>query len=182
MAARGYGPPPSLSTQARATRHPASIACGGAVRSIWRRRMADSPALPLDLSDYFGARSGHVVALGLRYVAHGDDWCELALDYDRRLISDLATGILASGPIVSLIDTAAGAAVTVRHGHTAEATLDLRVDYLRPARSGNAVFARCECYRLTRRIGFVRGIAYDGDAGDPIAHVAGTFVLGGGQP
>jgi uncharacterized protein (TIGR00369 family) len=145
--------------------------------------MADSPALPLDPRDSFDTRSGHVVALGLRYVAHGIDWVELALDYDRRLISDLTTGILASGPIVSLIDTAAGAAIAVRHGRLPEATLDLRVDYLRPARPGETATARCECYRLTRRIGFVRGIAHDGDPGDPIAHVAGTFVLAGGiQP
>lgn len=145
--------------------------------------MADSPAPPLDPRDYFDARSGHVVALGLRYVAHGADWVELALDYDRRLISDLATGILASGPIVSLIDTATSVAIAVRHGQLPEATLDLRVDYLRPACPGETVIARCECYRLTRRIGFVRGIAHDGDAGDPIAHVTGTFVLAGGiQP
>jgi uncharacterized protein (TIGR00369 family) len=141
--------------------------------------MADSPTPQLDPRDYFDARSGHVVALGIRYVGHGADWCELALDYDRRLISDLATGILASGPIVSLIDTATGAAVGVRHGHLPEATLDLRIDYLRPAEPGRTVFARSECYRLTRRIGFARGIAHDGDAERPIAHVAATFVLGG---
>lgn len=127
------------------------------------------------------ARSGHIVALGLRYVAHGEDWCELALDYDRRLISDVQTGVLASGPIVSLIDSAAAAAVGLRHGATPHATLDLRVDYLRPAKPGQAVIARGECYRLTRRIAFVRGIAHDGDATDPIAHVAATFVLEAGE-
>ena len=124
------------------------------------------------------AKGGHVVALGLRYVAHGDNWCELALDYDRRLVSDATSGILASGPIVSLMDTAAGFAVwTRRRRFAAQATLDLRLDYLRPARAGSAVTGRAECYRLTRRVAFVRGVAHDGDSADPVAHLAGTYML-----
>ena len=62
------------------------------------------------------SRGGHAVALGLRYVAHGEDWCELALAYDRRLVSDATSGILASGPIVSLMDSTAGCAVWCRRG------------------------------------------------------------------
>jgi uncharacterized protein (TIGR00369 family) len=124
------------------------------------------------------ARAGHIIALGLRHVAHGHDWCELALDYDRRLVSDATSGILASGPIVSLMDTASGFAVWLRRGAMRpQATLDLRVDYLRPARPGAAVTGRAECYRLTRRVAFVRGVAHDGYPDDPVAHVAGTYML-----
>jgi len=124
------------------------------------------------------AKAGHIVALGLRYVAQGPDWCEFALDYDRRLVSDATTGILASGPIVSLMDTAAGFAVWTKRGRFArQATLDLRLDYLRPSRPGQAVTGRVECYRLTRRIAFVRGVAHDGDAADPVAHLTGTYMI-----
>jgi acyl-coenzyme A thioesterase PaaI-like protein len=56
------------------------------------------------------------------------------------------------------------------------ATLDLRVDYLRPATPGKTVVGRGECYRITRSIAFVRGQAHDGDPADPLAHVAGTFM------
>ena len=31
-------------------------------------------------------------------------------------------------------------------------TIDLRLDYLRPALKGETVIARCECYKLTRQI------------------------------
>lgn len=124
------------------------------------------------------AKGGHIMALGLHHVAHGDDWCEFALAYDRRLVSDATSGILASGPIVSLMDTVAGFAVWVRRGAFArQATLDLRLDYLRPSRVGQTVIGRAECYRLTRRVAFVRGVAHDGDAADPIAHLAGTYML-----
>lgn len=124
------------------------------------------------------SKAGHIVALGLRFVAHGPDWCEFAIDYDRRLVSDATTGILASGPIVSLMDTAAGFAVWARRGRFApQATLDLRLDYLRPSRPGHAVTGRAECYRLTRRIAFVRGLAHDGDPDHAVAHLTATYMI-----
>ncbi len=123
-------------------------------------------------------KSGHVVALGLRLTGHGADYCELAIDYDRRLVSDATSGILASGPIVSLMDTAAGFSVWARRGGFApQATLDLRLDYLRPARPGQTVTGRAECYRLTRRVAFVRGLAHDGDPDDPVAHLTATYMI-----
>ena len=68
------------------------------------------------------------------------------------------SGILASGAIVSLLDTAGGASVWMALGHFQPiVTIDLRLDYLRPAIKGETVIARCECYKLTRAIGFVRG-------------------------
>lgn len=136
---------------------------------------ASSPFDPLGLLGR--GRSGHTVALGCEYVAHGEDWCELALPYDRRLISDLATGTLASGPIVSLMDSAAGVAVWLKCGQLEPTvTLDLRVDYLRPARPGRRVIGRCHCYRLTPRIAFIEGTAHDGDPDRPVARVAGSFL------
>jgi acyl-coenzyme A thioesterase PaaI-like protein len=57
-----------------------------------------------------------------------------------------------------------------------QATLDLRVDYLRPAVPGRAVIGRGSCYRMTRSIAFVRGFAHDGDPDDPVANVTGTFM------
>jgi uncharacterized protein (TIGR00369 family) len=141
----------------------------------YRVRMA--PAF--DPAAYIGSlRAGHIVALGLRYRAHGDGWCELALGYDRRLVSDPVSGILASGPIVSLLDMATTMAIWVKRGGIRpHATLDLRLDYLRPARPGAPVTGHAECYRLTRRVAFVRGLAHDGDPADPVAHLAGTFML-----
>lgn len=121
---------------------------------------------------------GHSGALGARYLSHSTDWMELALDYRADLIGDEDTGVLASGPIIALMDMATSLAVWTRRGaFRPQATLDLRVDYLRAATPGRTIIGRGECYRLTRRIAFVRGMAHDGDADDPIAHVAGTFMM-----
>jgi len=125
---------------------------------------------------------GHAGTLGIVY--HGRDdtggkgWVELALPYGDALIGDPDSKVLASGPIIALMDMATSVAVWVKRGKFApQATLDLRVDYLRPAVPGRTVIGRGECLKITRSIAFVRGIAYDETPDDPLAHVAGTFML-----
>lgn len=131
-----------------------------------------------DPKRFFAGRYGHGGALGIGYHDHGEDWCELVLPWNVQLIGDPARGVLASGPILALMDMATSIGVWLRRGRfLPHATLDLRIDYLRPATPERTVFGRGECYRVTRSIGFVRGQAHDGDPGDPIAHVAGTFMF-----
>jgi len=121
---------------------------------------------------------GHGGAIGIAYHDHGDDWVELSLPYDERLIGMPDSGIIASGPIISLMDMATSIAIWVRIGRFRhQATLDMRVDYLRPATPGRTLFGRGECYAVTRSVGFVRGTAHDGNAADPVAHVGGTFMF-----
>ena len=122
-------------------------------------------------------RHGHTGRLGLSYRAHGADWVELEMPYAPELVGDADSGVLASGPIIALMDVATSLAVWTRRARfVPHATLDLRVDYLRPAAPGRTVVGRGECYRLTRQISFIRGQAHDGDPDDPVAHVAGTYM------
>jgi uncharacterized protein (TIGR00369 family) len=123
-------------------------------------------------------KRGHGGRLGIRYFDHGSDWVELVLDYDASLAVDRETGILASGPIITLMDQATSVAVWARADQfRPQATLDLRIDYLRAAIPGRSVIGHGECYRITRKIAFVRGHAHDGDPADPIAHVVGTYMF-----
>ena len=120
---------------------------------------------------------GHGRALGMEFGASGDDWTELVLPWREELVGVPASGILASGAIVSLIDTASGTAVWAAIGKFSPlVTIDLRIDYLRPAFHGENVRARCECTKLTKRIAFTRGTAFVGDK--PIAYSSGTFMIG----
>jgi len=121
---------------------------------------------------------GHGGAIGIHYLDHGDDWVELGLAYDERLIGMPESGIIASGPIVSLMDMATSLAIWIRLGaYRHQATLDLRVDYLRPATPGRTIVGRGICYGTTHSIAFVRGMAHDGDPEDPVANVTGTFMF-----
>jgi uncharacterized protein (TIGR00369 family) len=126
----------------------------------------------------FAGQIGHGGALGFTYRDHGPDWAEIALDYSEKLIGVAETGVIASGPIISLMDMATSTAIWVKLGRFKhQATLDMRVDYMRPARPGSTIIGRGECYRITRNIAFVRGIAHDGDPDDLVANVTGTFMF-----
>ena len=133
---------------------------------------------PVRFMDYATREgSGHGAALGIAYHAHGEDWVELALPWRAELVGMPATGVPASGPIISLMDMATSLSVWMKLGaFRPQATLDLRVDYLRPAVPERTVIGRGSCYRITRSVAFVRGIAHDGDPDDPVANVTGTFM------
>lgn len=123
-------------------------------------------------------RIGHGRALGLQFKESGENWAELALPWREELVGVSESGVLASGAIVSLIDTASGTAVWVTLDKFVPIlTVDLRLDYLRPAVKGEIIVARCECVKVTRRIAFVRGIAHGGDEARPIALSAATFMI-----
>lgn len=150
------------------------------------REGMNTPATPRfdarEASKWF-FRHGHTGWLGLRFTDQGDNWVELELPWRKDLLGDRDRPVLASGPIISLMDMASGMAIWQTQGtFRPVATLDLRVDYQRPARERASVKGRVECYRITRSAAFVRGIAYDDDIADPVAHVAGCFMTIGADP
>ena len=131
---------------------------------------------PAVLSQWVMTRA-HPGWLGMQFHDHGDDWCSLELPWRADLVGDEDREILASGPILSLMDMAAGMAIWVEGGEFRPvATLDLRVDYLRPSRARASIIAKVSCYRRTRSAAFVRGTAHDGDPDDPVAEMAGVFM------
>ena len=128
-------------------------------------------------------RHGHTGWLGLKFADQGDNWVELELPWREDLLGDASRLVLASGPIISLMDMASGMAIwQASRTFNPVATLDLRVDYQHPARAGASVRGRVECYRRTRSAAFVRGIAHDGDPDDPVATMAGVFMTIGKEP
>ncbi len=120
----------------------------------------------------------HLAALGIAYRSQGPDWAELAMPFAEQQLADPDYGIIASGAIFTLMDSAAGFAVHMMLGEFLPiATIDLRMDYLRGPAPGATVTGRASCYRMTRQIAFVRGVAHDGDPDHPIANMAGTFIV-----
>ncbi|MEE9432612.1 MAG: PaaI family thioesterase [Sphingorhabdus sp.] len=120
---------------------------------------------------------GHSGFIGMEYVEHGGNWVELAFDWREDLVADIASGVIASSAVISLLDNAASLSIWTTLGHfRPQVTMDLRLDYLRPSPSGKRVFGRGICYHITHKIGFVRGIAHNGDIDQPLAHASGTFI------
>ncbi len=133
---------------------------------------------PLRLAREFMQHLPYVQALGMTLTDVTEGRAEVMMAYDPRLVGDPASGVLHGGAISALMDTASGAAVMSHPAATmATATLDLRIDYMRPATPGQRIIARAECYHVTRSIAFIRVTATDEDETRPVATGTGTFTL-----
>lgn len=130
------------------------------------------------LNEHFHRVVPHNRALGLEPVELTDGSARMRLPYSPALVGNPETGVLHGGAITSLMDACCGGAVFMKlETPVPIATLDLRIDYLRPAEAGRDVLAHATCYRLTRNVAFVRGVAYHDSEDDPVAAAAGAFML-----
>jgi uncharacterized protein (TIGR00369 family) len=121
--------------------------------------------------------SPHMRALGLSLLQLGGGVAVGTIPYREELVGDPSSGVLHGGVVTSLLDSVAGAAVfSALDPPEIIATLDLRIDYLRPSTPGQPVSARVECFKLTRHVAFARGIAYNATPDDPVASLSGTFM------
>ena len=102
--------------------------------------------------------------------------------YRAELVGDRDTGIIAGGVLTTFLDQISGvAAMVAMTAPTAVATIDLRIDYMRPAEPGANIAAEAECIRLTRSVAFVRAVAFEDKPDNPIAHAMATFMIAGGR-
>jgi uncharacterized protein (TIGR00369 family) len=121
----------------------------------------------------------HARYLGLKVVETGPGFAIIMLPYRAELIGDPVRKVVFGGAITTLLDHACGLAVACALDVLrAIATVDLRVDYLRAATPGLDLYGRVECYKVTRNIAFVRGIAYDRGIDAPFASCVGTMMVG----
>src|SRR3954465_6183732 len=117
-------------------------------------------------------------ALGFQTLEIGDALAILKVPYRPEIVGDPETGVIAGGVVTTLLDHASGQAVHAALSEwTSIATLDLRIDYMRPADPGPDGPARAHCYKLTRSVAFVRAVAYEDDPDDPVAAAQAAFML-----
>src|SRR5512138_2671818 len=145
--------------------------------------MTKSPIAPLpfdELAKAIEARRsvyGQISGLQLDRAAPREAWS--SLPYRPVFVGDTETGVLHGGVVTAMLDESCGMAVQLAlDGSRAIATLDLRIDYQKPATPGLAIKAHSICYRTTRSIAFVRSTAYQESEDDPVATATACFMIG----
>ena len=142
---------------------------------------SSNTSLPFDqLAKAIEARRsvyGYISGLRLDRAAPGEAWS--SLPYRPVFVGDTETGVLHGGVVTAMLDESCGMAVQLAlDGTRAIATLDLRIDYQKPATPGLDIKAHSFCYRVTRSIAFVRATAYQEFEDDPVATATACFMIG----
>jgi uncharacterized protein (TIGR00369 family) len=100
------------------------------------------------------------------------------LPWHDRFVGDAEEGLVHGGALTALLDAVCGVAAFMGlRDFNVIATVDLRVDHLRPAELGRDLVASAETLRATRHVLFVRGVAHHGDPASPVAVATATFAV-----
>lgn len=119
-------------------------------------------------------------ALGFEVLDIRRGWARARAPYSPELVGDVATGVIHGGVVTALLDNLCGVAVVAAfERYRSTATLDLRIDYMRPAEPGRDILAEAECYHVTRSVAFVRGYAFHDNRDRLIASATAAFMLTG---
>ena len=146
--------------------------------------MTQVPDIVRQMAEHMATTVPQAASLGFRLVSVEVGRASLRVPWREDLVGDPDTQVIAGGVVTSLLDHTCGLAMASAAGTEAfsTATLDLRIDYMRPAAPRAGVVAEAHCYKLTRTIGFVRAEAWDADRSDLIATAQAAFVLNRPRP
>jgi uncharacterized protein (TIGR00369 family) len=144
--------------------------------------MTDTPNFPTSPMR-LGGDAPQAVAIGLRFISAERGVAVGELPWRADLVGDVESGALFGGAVVTMLDHLGGSSVfsaLFASGATdvaSIATLDLRIDHVRPSRRGETLTGRANCYRLTPTVAFVRAAAFETDEADPVATVQAAFAV-----
>ena len=119
----------------------------------------------------------HASALGMELTQIGDGNAEICMPYNEQLVGDPKTGVIHGGAVSALMDTCCGAAVMCHpDAPGGTATIDLRIDYLRPG-IGEVFYASAEIIRSGNKVTVAR-MELHNQEGTHIAFGTGTYLVG----
>ncbi len=125
---------------------------------------------------FFGKHHPLFNAFGIDVVAVANAKAEMTMPFSETLAD--GRGALHRGTLVTLLDTTCGLAIFSALGSLRPiATIDLRVDYLRPIPAGSGLRAVVECIDRTDSVAFIAGRGYALDNKTPLATVTGSFAI-----
>ncbi len=137
---------------------------------------AMSGALDEAAARHMVMRTPQTEALGFQFLSVSPGRGAIRAPWRAELVGDPETQVIASGVVTTLLDHVCGLSIRAADA-VPQGTLDLRIDYMRPAKARADLIAEGHCYKLTRTIAFVRAQAHDGDPDDPVATAQAAFAL-----
>ncbi len=126
-----------------------------------------------------GPHPGIMAELGAMMESIGPEGVRVRVPFSPVMMGDTHWNMIHSGLLMILLDSLCGISIIQKLTAPASiATLDLRVDYLRPVPAGTDLIITGVCYKIGRNVGFSRGAIYTSDPADPAAIANGSFMLG----
>jgi uncharacterized protein (TIGR00369 family) len=120
----------------------------------------------------------HMQDIGLAVTRLEKDRGSMSMPPRPQWMGDPERNLMHPGAITVLADSCCGLAVgAALETRVTYATLDLRIDYLRPASPALMTLCDAHCYRLTRSVAFVRAEVWQEDRDAPVAAVQAAFML-----
>lgn len=138
------------------------------------------PAVRQHIAQRFNAAIAHNQALGLTVTDVETDCVRAALAWRADFLGDPIAGLWHTAVGISAADSSCGLAVFLAlPGMESIATLDLRMDYLRPAVAGYDLQVEAECYHITRCVAFARATLHQGQRERPVSLCTAAFMRTG---
>jgi uncharacterized protein (TIGR00369 family) len=137
-----------------------------------------SEALAARLDAFLAARP-YARFLGMRAQLQDGVVCTI-LPFSPHLVGNPLIPALHGGVVGGFLELAALAhlAATAPDGHAPPRTVDITIDYLRPARAV-ATYADVEVIRRGRRVANVQVTAWQSQPASPVTTLRGHFIVGG---
>ena len=127
---------------------------------------------------FYVDRTPHMLDIGARITAIDRASGTMMMPARPDWLGDPVRGLLHPGALTVLADSTCGLAVgAALEKRVPYATLDLRMDYLRPASPDADIFCEAQCYRMSRSVAFTRGSIWQEQRDEPVATVQATFML-----
>jgi len=139
--------------------------------------LQDQTLTSIELARQFCDSVPHNRDLGIEVVSTEIECTTMRLKPHPGLLGDTAKNLLFNSVSLSLADACSGLAVFVATKTLVPiSTLDLRMDYLRPASAALSLNATATCYRHTAEIAFVRCFVFSESVAEPVAIGSSVFM------
>ncbi len=124
-------------------------------------------------------------ALNGKVVAVDRNSTTLVVNWREDLVGNPESGALMGGVITTMVDNVSAMAyfMATNGKKFPLATLDLRIEHMKPSERGHALYVRSECHKVGRQVAFFRATVWHAEEPDDVvATGSGTFIVSDTDP